>query len=156
MEREIMTTSNPLIPFICYSKENKEIVREFFARLKKEAWIDPWFDEEDILPGEKWQAAVVKAVRGSNAVIVMLSQKALETQGFFHKELTLALDTADEKPAGTIFIIPIRLEECHVPERLLPYQYVDYFGDAAQQQRAYASLLTALKAIDEALKTSIK
>jgi hypothetical protein len=151
-----MPPSNLLIPFICYSKENKIVVREFFARLKKEGWIDPWFDEEDILPGERWQGSVINAVHASNAVIVFLSTLALKNEGFFHKELNLALDTANEKPAGTIFIIPIRLEECAVPERLLPYQYVDYFGGAEQEQRVYNSLLTSLKSIAHALGISMK
>lgn len=143
--------SNQLIPFLCYSKENKIVVRQFFMRLKNEGWIDPWFDEEDILPGEKWQDSVVKAVHGSNAVIILLSKQALKQEGFFHKELNLALDTANEKPEGTIFIIPIRLEECEVPERLLTYQYVDYFGGEEQEQRVYASLLASLKSIAQTL-----
>ena len=142
-----MTPAKQLIPFLCYSKENKIVVREVFAQLKAEEWIDPWFDEEDILPGEKWQEAVVKAVRDSHAVIVFLSAVALEQEGFFHKELTLALDTANEKPADAIFIIPIRLEECRVPERLEQYQYVDYFGDEAQKRHTYESLLASLQTI---------
>jgi hypothetical protein len=151
-----MTASNQLIPFLCYSKEKKTVVREFFQRLKNEGWIDPWFDEEDILPGERWQDTVINAVRGSNAVIVLLSNQALKNEGFFHKELNLALDTANEKPAGTIFIIPIRLEECEVPERLLPYQYVDYFGGAEQEQHVYTSLLASLKIIALAIGISVK
>ena len=146
-----MATSNQLIPFLCYSKENKTVVREFFTHLKNEGWIDPWFDEEDILPSEKWQDAVVKAVSASHAVIVFLSNIALKQEGFFHKELNLALDTANEKPEGAIFIIPIRLEECEVPERLQPYQYVDYFGDDTQKQRVYESLLVSLKTIAQKL-----
>ncbi len=147
--------SNRLIPFLCYSKENKIVVREFFARLKKESWIDPWFDEEDILPGEKWQDSVVKAVRESHAVIVLLSKQALKQEGFFHKELNLALDTANEKPEGAIFIIPIRLEECVVPERLQTYQYVDYFGGIKQEQRVYDSLLVSLKTIAQKIDIAI-
>jgi len=139
--------SNQLIPFICYSKENTTAVRAFFTRLKQEEWIDPWFDEEDILPGEKWQDAVIKAVRASHAVIVFLSTLALKQQGFFHKELNIALDTANEKPEGTIFIIPVRLENCEVPERLSQYQYVDFFGSTEQEQRVYESLLASLKTI---------
>lgn len=148
--------SKKLIPFICYSKENVDIVREFIVRLKKEQWIDPWFDEEDILPGEKWQDSIVSAVRQSHAVVVMLSKKAVAQEGFFHKELNLALDTAAEKPDGTIFIIPVRVEECEVPRRLLPYQYVDYFGEKLQTQRVYESLIESLKVRAQALGISIK
>ena len=66
-------------------------------------------------------------------------------EGFFHKELKLALDAAAEKPDGTLFIIPIRLDACDVPERLQSYQNVDYFGDEEQKDRVYTSLTAALK-----------
>ena len=139
------SAGSKLIPFLCYAKENSTDVREFRERLKAELWIDPWFDEEDILPGQKWEGSVVDAVHNSHAVIVFLSSIAVRTEGFFHKELKLALDAAAEKPDGTIFIIPIRLDNCDVPERLLPYQYVDYFGDEAHKDHVYSSLIAALK-----------
>jgi hypothetical protein len=134
-----------LIPFLCYAKENSTVVREFRERLKAEDWIDPWFDEEDILPGQMWEGSVTEAVHNSHAVIIFLSSIAVQTEGFFHKELKLALDAAAEKPEGTIFIIPIRLDTCDVPERLMPYQYVDYFGDKTHKDRVYSSLIAALK-----------
>jgi len=134
-----------LVPFLCYAKENSTSVREFRELLKAESWIDPWFDEEDILPGQMWEASVVEAVHQSHAVIIFLSSIAVRTEGFFHKELKLALDAAAEKPDGTIFIIPIRLDVCDVPDRLLPYQYVDYFGDDEHKKRVYTSLIKALK-----------
>ena len=134
-----------LIPFLCYAKENSTAVREFRERMKAEPWIDPWFDEEDILPGQMWEERVTEAVHNSHAVIVFLSSIAVRSEGFFQKELKLALDAAAEKPDGTIFIIPIRLDDCEVPERLLPYQYVDYFGDEAHKDHVYSSLIAALK-----------
>ena len=142
---ESESTDSKLIPFLCYAKENSTPVREFRERMKAEAWIDPWFDEEDILPGQMWEERVTEAVHNSHAVIVFLSSIAVRSEGFFHKELKLALDAAAEKPDGTIFIIPIRLDDCDVPDRLMPYQYVDYFGDDEQKDRVYSSLITALK-----------
>lgn len=141
----MIPTPEKLIPFLCYAKENVEIVRQLAERLKSEGWIDPWFDEEDILPGQKWEGRVVQAVHDSHAVIVFLSKVAVANEGFFHKELTLAMDTAEEKPDGTIFIIPIRLDICDVPWRLLQYQYVDYFGENGQKERVYTNLLAALR-----------
>ncbi len=139
------SAGSKLIPFLCYAKENSIGVREFRERLKTEDWIDPWFDEEDILPGQMWEGSVIEAVHNSHAVIIFLSSIAVRTEGFFHKELKLALDTAAEKPDGTIFIIPIRLDICDVPERLRPYQYIDYFGDEVHKDRVYSSLISALK-----------
>jgi hypothetical protein len=134
-----------LVPFLCHAKEDRVVVSDFSERLKKEGWIDPWFDEEDLLPGQMWQDSVIQAVRESHVVIVFLSKVAVAHEGFFQKELNLALDTAKEKPEGTIFIIPIRLGECDVPFRLLSYQYVDYFGSNAEKQHVFESLLQSLK-----------
>jgi len=142
---ESESAGSKLIPFLCYAKENSIAVREFRERMRAETWIDPWFDEEDILPGQKWEGSVTEAVHNSHAVIVFLSSIAVRKEGFFHKELKLALDAAAEKPDGTIFIIPIRLDACEVPERLQPYQYVDYFGDEAHKNHVYSSLIAALK-----------
>ena len=134
-----------LIPFLCYAKEDIETVRQLAEQLKAEGWIDPWFDEEDILPGQKWEDRVVQSVHESHAVIAFLSKIAMESEGFFHKELNLALDTAEEKPEGTIFIIPVRLDICELPHRLSQFQYVDFFGDKVKKERVYENLLAALR-----------
>ncbi len=139
------TAKNKLIPFLCYAKENQIVVREFSQRLISEGWIDPWFDEDDILPGQIWQESVANGVRNSHAVIIFLSDEAVASEGFFQKELKLALDTAAEKPEGTIFIIPIRINECTVPEMLLKYQYVDFFGNDEHKEHLYSSLISSLK-----------
>ncbi|MCC6260423.1 MAG: toll/interleukin-1 receptor domain-containing protein [Anaerolineales bacterium] len=134
-----------LIPFICYAKENKQIIRAFSEKLKAEGWIDPWLDEDDILPGQVWQERVIEAVRKSHVVIIFLSKVALTNDGFFHKEMKLALDTAAEKPEGAIFIIPVRIDDCETPEVVAKYQYVDYFGSSEHKARAYSFLLASLK-----------
>jgi hypothetical protein len=144
-------TGEKLIPFLSYAKSNRFIVREFANRLKSTGWIDPWHDEEDILPGQLWEDSVVQAVRQSHAVIIFLSRIAVASEGFFQKELTLALDTAAEKPEGTIFIIPMRLNDCDVPLRLRQYQYVDYFGGEPRKEIVYTSLIASLRKRAESL-----
>jgi hypothetical protein len=37
---------------------------------------------------------------------------------YYKKEIKFALDEAEKQPEGTIFLIPLKLEECDVPERL--------------------------------------
>jgi hypothetical protein len=44
------------------------------------------------------------------------------------KEIKFALDVADEQPEDTIFLIPLKLEECDVPERLARWHWVDPVG----------------------------
>jgi hypothetical protein len=80
--------------------------------------ISPWLDEIDLLPGQKWRDEIPKAVRSSHAILICLSSQAVNKEGYIQKEIVYALDVAQEKPEGTIFLIPIRLEECDVPERI--------------------------------------
>ena len=59
--------------------------------------------------------------------VVCLSKSSITKEGYIQKEIRFALDVALEKNDKTIFIIPIRLEECDVPEKLKKWQYIDYF-----------------------------
>ena len=60
--------------------------------------------------------------------------------GYVQKELKRALDVADEQPEGSIFLIPVRLEECEVPERLSSFHWVDLF-----RQQGYERLMKSLR-----------
>ena len=82
--------------------------------------FDPWLDEEDILPGHDWEHEIAGAVKSSAVVAVCLSANSVTKAGYLQKEIASALDMAAEQPEGHIFLIPVRLEECDVPERLKP------------------------------------
>jgi hypothetical protein len=69
-----------------------------------------------------------------------LSSHALNKEGYVQKEIKFALDCADEKPPDTIFLIPVKLEECRVPDRLSHLHCVDLTGQAG-----YDKLLGALR-----------
>jgi len=119
-------SSRPLRVFLCHSSNDKPLVRELYNRLSAEC-IDTWLDEERILPGQDWKHEITNAVRSADVVIVCLSRGSIGKEGYIQKEIKDALDVADEKPEGTIFLIPLKLEECEVPERLRRWQWVNYF-----------------------------
>jgi len=48
--------------FLCHASQDKLIVRELYQRLLAEGWIDPWLDEEKLLPGQDWDMEIEKAV----------------------------------------------------------------------------------------------
>jgi hypothetical protein len=117
--------------FLCHSSSDKPIVRELYQRLNAKKGIDPWLDEVKLLPGVEWDAEITKAVKESDVVIVCLSQSSINKEGYVQKEIRRALDIAEEKPDGTIFIIPLKLEECTVPDRLSKWQWVNYFENGS-------------------------
>lgn len=113
--------------FLCHASEDKPTIRDLHQRLN-DAGFSPWLDEIELLPGQDWELEISRAVRSSHSVIVCLSRNSINKEGFLQKELRFALDVALEKPEGMIFIIPLRLEICEVPERLRRFQWVDYFA----------------------------
>lgn len=134
--------------FLCHSSQDKPVVRTLYRRLCDEN-IDPWLDEEKLLPGENWDLEIKKAVRGSDVVVVCLSDQSVRKEGYIQREIKYALDIAEEKPEGTIFIIPIKLNECIVPSSLSKYQWVNYLAE-----NAYEKLLRSLRKRAEHLKES--
>jgi TIR domain len=125
--------------FLCHSSGDKNQVRNLYQRLRNDGFF-PWLDQEDLLPGQDWGQEIPKAVRLSAVVLVCLSEKAVTKAGYVQKEIKYALDVADEQPEGGIFLIPVRLENCDVPERLRRWQWVDLF-----EERGYDKLVRALR-----------
>ncbi|MBI1877020.1 MAG: toll/interleukin-1 receptor domain-containing protein, partial [Chloroflexi bacterium] len=63
----------PLRVFLCHAAADKPTVRDLYQRLQSEGFIQPWLDEEELLPGQDWQLEIPKAVRASDVVLVCLS-----------------------------------------------------------------------------------
>ncbi len=129
-----MPDSRPLNVFIAHASQDKPAVRKLYQALKKENWVSPWLDEEEILPGMDWDYEIYKAFRDADVIIACLSQESVAKEGYVQREFKRALSYAEEKPEGTIYVIPLRLDECTPPRKLEQYQWVDYFESNAQQK----------------------
>ncbi|HEU0001770.1 MAG TPA: FHA domain-containing protein, partial [Ktedonobacteraceae bacterium] len=132
--------SRRLRVFLCHSSGDKPAVRVLYKRLQTEG-IDPWLDEENLLPGQYWEAEIRKAVEQTDVVIICLSISSINKTGFVQKEITFALDIAEQQPEDTIFLIPLKLEECTIPNRLNKLHWVNYF-----EETGHARLMRALEA----------
>lgn len=126
--------------FLCHSTGDKPVIRELYRRLKAESWIQPWLDEEDLIGGQDWNLEIRKAIRNCHAIVVCLSNSSVTKEGYVNKEIKLALDEADKKPEGTIYIIPLRLDECSVPMRLGNWHWINFY-----EEQGYEKLLKALR-----------
>ncbi len=140
--------------FLCHASQDKPVVRELYQRLLAEGWIDPWLDEEKLLPGQDWDMEIEKAVHSADVVVVCLSYDSINKEGYIQKEIKKALDIADEKPEETVFIIPLRIENCSVPKRLSKWQWVDYFPPA-QKPISFNQLLKSLVSRADTLKIQV-
>ena len=89
--------------------------------------LQPWMDTYNLLPGEQWELAIRNALRQAEFVVVCLSRHAAYKRGFLQKEIKTALDLLREKLDSDIYVIPVRLEKCQVPDSLQTLQWVDLF-----------------------------
>ena len=126
-----------MLVFLCHSSADKPAVRELCRRLAAEGY-EPWLDEQRLLPGQDWQLEIPKAIHQSQAVVVCLSRASVSKEGYLQKEIKYALDVVDEKPEGTIFLIPVKLEECEVPGRLLRWQWANLYEQGGYERLALA------------------
>ena len=134
------TKNRKLKIFLCHASQDKPAVRELYQHLKIEGWIDPWLDEEELLPGQDWNFEIVKGLRAADVIIICLSSVSVPKEGYVQKEIKRALDIADEKPDGIIYIVPLKLDTCDLPYRLEHIQALDYSADGA-----YDKLLRSMR-----------
>jgi CheY-like chemotaxis protein len=112
--------------FLSYSRQNAQPARQLYSTLKTKG-VDVWFDRESLIPGREWEPAIKRALLDCDTVLLLLSLQSVDRRGFFQKEMRLALDVMQTVPAGHIYLLPIRLDDCSVPDSLAAIQYVDLF-----------------------------
>jgi hypothetical protein len=125
--------------FLCHSHADRAAVHALYARLKKYG-VDAWLDKEKLLAGEDWAFEIRKAILKSDVVIACLSKGFNKQKGFRHEELKIALEKVNLIPEDEIFIIPVRLEVCDMPESLRHLHRVDLF-----ERGGYKRLIHALR-----------
>lgn len=135
-------TGRPLQVFLCHSSDDKPAVRDLHERLRINGF-EPWLDEVDLVPGQDWEYEISNAVRKSDAIIACLSSSSVPKEGFVQKEIKMALDFAEEKPEGTIFIIPLKLDDCTVPARMKKWHWVNYFEEGGSNRLVQALKIRA-------------
>lgn len=138
--------NRPLRVFLCHASDDKEAIRALYRALSYQG-INVWFDEEKLLPGQHWQREIPEALYKSDVIIVCLSKSAITKEGYIQREIGYALDAAKEKPDGTIFLIPVKIEECDVPKQLSHLQWSNLFYKfGVFENRDYEKLISSLDA----------
>jgi len=99
--------------FISYAREDAEAAKRMYADIKHAGGI-PWFDQEDLLPGQNWELEIGHAIRRCSYFIAIISERSSNKSGYIQKELRKALDILEEQPPNAIYIIPARID-CSEP-----------------------------------------
>ena len=125
--------------FLSYAREDETQVRGVYRRLL-DAGFDVWMDKINLLPGQRWQQEIPQAIRHSDFILIFFSKNSVAKQGYVQREFRLALDTLEEMPPDAIHTIPIRLDDCQIPEQFRPLQWSDL-----SEEGEFARIVQALR-----------
>ena len=131
--------------FLSYAREDRIRVRRLYSRLRNDGYA-PWMDDRALMPGSEWKAEIRQALQDSDAAIICFSRYSIAKNGYVNVEIREILELAATRPFGRIFLIPVRLDDCELPDRIRDtYQHADLFV-----RRGYEQLKEALRSVAEA------
>jgi hypothetical protein len=113
--------------FLSYSWDDSPVVSKLYDLLRS-VGAEPWIDRRNSTFGEDLQEEISKAIRRADAVVVCLSQSPL-TARRADDEIRFAAELAKTRKGDAPKLIPVRLEECPVPEELASFHRVDLFDE---------------------------
>jgi transcriptional regulator with XRE-family HTH domain len=119
--------------FISYAHEDRSTVLEIYKTLNDKGF-SLWIDHNDLLPGQDWKVEIEKAIQESEIFIACLSSHSVNKRGYVQAELKRALDIAEQMPEGSVYIIPVRLDDCKVPITLDRLHWLDYFVEDQKEK----------------------
>lgn len=123
--------------FISYVRADALAVNELQHALE-EAGVLVWRDTTSLWPGADWRAKIRAAITGEALVFIACfsSQSLARAKSYQNEELTLAIEQLRLRPSNAVWLIPVRLDECVIPDQdlgggrtLSSIQCADLFGD---------------------------
>ncbi len=111
--------------FLSYEHTDAKEVSSLHKKLTAQGFLS-WIDRNDMGAG-RWELQIKKAIRAADFFIPCLSKNSNRKEGFIRKEIKFALEKQDELNEDAGYIIPLRLDECEIPESLKDFHAVDLF-----------------------------
>lgn len=110
--------------FIMYSHADRSVAQELVAKLKANGY-NPWFDVDEIAPGQKIAETVIGGISQSAVALLLVSKNLDLEKATIGKELKVAMATMKSKDESFSPVIPLRLDDTEVPESLAGVHWID-------------------------------
>ena len=123
--------------FLSYVHENREHVDKL-GRVLDAANVPFWRDRLALGPGDMWKSKIRDAIKSDAlAFLACFSTESIaKSKSYQNEEITLAVDEFRMRPPGHTWLIPIRFDDCAIPDwdlgggrQLADVNYIDLFGD---------------------------
>jgi TIR domain len=89
----LMAETKPIQIFLCHASEDKIAVMAIYDRLKGLGY-QPWLDQHELLPGQRWRVEIPKAIRASDYILIFLSKTSVAKRGYVQAEFKLTLNSS--------------------------------------------------------------
>ncbi|MDX1719495.1 MAG: toll/interleukin-1 receptor domain-containing protein [Salegentibacter mishustinae] len=109
--------------FISHAKEDYKTAEKIYDFLEKNDF-SPWLDKKKIKLGSNWDYEIKKGLKESDFVILLLSSTSVKKRGYIQKEFKYALEYSESKLIDDIYILPILIDDCEVPDHLSQFQWI--------------------------------
>lgn len=127
--------------FLSYPSEHLEVALEI-KNFVRSVGIECWFDKDSLVAGEDWDRARRKGLVEADVVLLLCAAQTTARNGVYQREINEAIELLKDRRLGTIYIVPLRIEDAPLPAELSRFQYVDHF-DAAWRRKLAVGLARA-------------
>ena len=122
--------------FLAYAREDQEQVFQLYDQLKNRGF-DPWVYKIDLVPGQLWRTEIPESIKSAKVFLACLSKVAVAKESYLQREFRIALSAYADLSPGTLYLVPVRLDDCEVPDlhlsdlelKLSDFQWVDLFEE---------------------------
>lgn len=137
--------------FLSYAREDAEVARRLRDDLET-AGIKVWFDQDALMPGQRWRREITLAIRSADYFLILLSRHSVNKRGVVQSEVREALDVMRELPDGAVFVLPARIDNVVPSHDLLrDLHWVDLFSNWEEGvRRLRLALFSASEPLDVA------
>jgi TIR domain len=92
--------------FLSYASQDAEVVAKICA-----AGIEVWFDQEELVGGDAWDAKIRKQIKECALFMPVISAAAqARREGYFRREWKLAVDRTHDMDEGLPFLMPVVID----------------------------------------------
>ena len=123
--------------FISYASEDFSYAEKLYHYLEAGGY-KVWLDKKSIKPGQQWDFEIKQGLKNADFIIILLSSNSVNKRGYVQREFKLALEYMEERLDSDIYIIPVKIDACDVPDKLSRHQWVIY------SESAFAQILGSL------------
>lgn len=113
---------------LCHAFEDKKVVSPVYEALQ-DSGFEVWLDSESVLSEHEWEPDIADWLGQAACMLVFLSKNSVRKIGSTLHEFGQLLDAWQNMPADAVYTIPVRINDCEIPELLSNLDYIDLFED---------------------------